>query len=422
MNTFYINKILRNRESLSINHYVRKADPESEYWFDFAKSKIEIYKKKFDDEFCLVIAGSNDLPDDFYAIPYRTVKFILVDKNLSNDEKGRVRWIGRIENHILKISNSGKGINIRNHYKNWKNIGLDEITNINGNIVKELNRRKHLLRNLIKIGGPKSVSPKILRELKLYGGAQGIWVDKFHTLDSDPNGIGLTVSVLHKGEIYEDDLEEDGLLYHYPSTNRPKARDYNEISATKNLKNYDLPLFVILVSEDDPKLRDVRVGWVEDWDDKSEIFLIRFDDIERPTAMEEKEDRSTFKLTDNKIPTKSSRTTRSGQYLFNFKTMKRYGAECAVCGTNIVEILDAAHLYPKRLGGSDDPRNGLVLCASHHRAFDRGLFRIRPDNYLLIFKPNGPSKKELKIKFPSIAHLVNKPHSDALKWVYKQLI
>ena len=41
-------------------------------------------------------------------------------------------------------------------------------------------------------------------------------------------------------------------------------------------------------------------------------------------------------------------------------------------------LLDAAHLRPYADKGSDDPRNGLVLCATHHRAFDKRLFGFIP--------------------------------------------
>jgi putative restriction endonuclease len=41
-------------------------------------------------------------------------------------------------------------------------------------------------------------------------------------------------------------------------------------------------------------------------------------------------------------------------------------------------VLDAIHLAEKAAKGVDHPENGLVLCATHHRAFDRGLFAIEP--------------------------------------------
>jgi len=412
------NKILRHREEISKYHYVRKADPDSEYWFDFAESIIENYQELFADNYCLVIAGNPNIPDDFYAIPFDKVKELFISEHLSNDAKGRVRWIGRIENHLLKVSNSGKAVNIKRFYGNWSNIDWENIIEANSDIATELNRRKELFAKLLNLGGPFSVATESIRNLRMYGGAQGIWVDQEYTLLVDPNRIGLTVSVLHKGERYQDDLHEDGIIYHYPSTRRPERRDRNEINATKNLRNYNLPLFVISVSKSNTKLRDVQVGWVDDWDDKSKTFLIKFRGIDNslPAIFEEEQP---FKLTDNKKGKKRLASTRPGQTDFRFKVIKRYGPSCGVCSMDLLPVLDAAHLKPKELNGSDDPRNGLVLCATHHRAFENGLFGIIPNTFRLIFRKEGPSKEDLHIENTSIEHLLKKPHVEALNWAHK---
>ncbi len=66
-----------------------------------------------------------------------------------------------------------------------------------------------------------------------------------------------------------------------------------------------------------------------------------------------------------------------------------YDNSCAVCGLRVdtpdgkVEV-QAAHIYPKRLSGADDVRNGIALCHNHHWAFDVGLFTVAPD-YTLVW-------------------------------------
>lgn len=87
--------------------------------------------------------------------------------------------------------------------------------------------------------------PKLLRELRIYGGAQGIWVDKTRTRSLTPEGAGITVGILHTGSSYADDLSADGVLYHYPQTGRGDARDRAEINATMEAKRNQLPIFVI---------------------------------------------------------------------------------------------------------------------------------------------------------------------------------
>ena len=78
--------------------------------------------------------------------------------------------------------------------------------------------------------------------------------------DLSPDGV--TVSVLHTGRHYPDDLADTAILYHYPRTQRAPSQDQGEIRATKAARALGLPVFVITELEDDPQLRDVHLGWV----------------------------------------------------------------------------------------------------------------------------------------------------------------
>lgn len=81
----------------------------------------------------------------------------------------------------------------------------------------------------------------------------------------------------------------------------------------------------------------------------------------------------------------------------------------------LVDLLDA-HIRPKRDQGSDDPRNGLVLCATHHRAFDAGLFGIKPDTLVVHALDASPTVEELGLTRKDLSHLPRKPHPAALRW------
>src|SRR5215471_7631244 len=96
-------------------------------------------------------------------------------------------------------------------------------------ISAERRRREALWKKLATSGGPNQVSPGLLRQLGLYGGAQGIWVNKEVTGTVSPNGAGVAVSVLHTGQLYDDDLSDDCLIYHFPDTDRTGDRDTSEI-------------------------------------------------------------------------------------------------------------------------------------------------------------------------------------------------
>jgi putative restriction endonuclease len=68
---------------------------------------------------------------------------------------------------------------------------------------------------------------------------------------------------------------------------------------------------------------------------------------------------------------------RARDYAFTEVVRDSYDNTCAVCGSqrespNGKPEVEAAHIYSKAEGGSDDPRNGISLCKFHHWAFDSG--------------------------------------------------
>lgn len=72
----------------------------------------------------------------------------------------------------------------------------------------------------------------LLCEMRIYGGQQGIWIDKATTAGASLDSNGITVSILYTGKHYADDLSDEGVLYHYPVTQR-RGKDLSEIDATK---------------------------------------------------------------------------------------------------------------------------------------------------------------------------------------------
>jgi len=46
--------------------------------------------------------------------------------------------------------------------------------------------------------------------------------------------------------------------------------------------------------------------------------------------------------------------------------------------------LEAAHIKWVQAGGPDEIRNGLALCAIHHKAFDRGAIGLSPDLSVMV--------------------------------------
>lgn len=279
----------------------------------------------------------------------------------------------------------------------------------------ELGVRVAMWQRLHEQGGPLDVPKSLVRELGIYGGAQGVWVDTERTRGITGDGAGVAVGLLHTGRHYADDLSPTGILYHYPHTGRPPGRDASEVQATKNAGRLALPVFVITPSPASGERRDVHLGWVADWDDADEIFLVTFTDDLTLAQMRAGDGMGEpFKLFDDSPETRRVEVAaRPNQQRFKFDVIARYGAACAVCEIDAREVLDAVHIAEKRQKGTDQAENGLVLCATHHRAFDRGLFCIRPHDLAIHTKPGTA---ELRMTRTSIAHLKVHPHTDALTW------
>ena len=283
--------------------------------------------------------------------------------------------------------------------------------------LKDEERERRLrLWGSIKSLDPDNVSASSLRDLGVYGGAQGIWVDKAKTGPIAANGSGVTVSLLHTGRHYPDDISEGGLIYHYPRTARPPSRDAAEVEATKNAARLALPIFVILPGQTD-RTRRVHLGWVEDWDDEAALFLVLFGDT-APTYASPAEQDEPFSLTDDAPMRKATVSVRARQQVFRFQVLARYGAKCAVCSITHPSLVKAAHIRGKRERGSDDWRNGIPLCSTHHDAYDAQLFAIHPDTLTIITGPDV-SPTAIGLGTDVLAVKQRRPHREALAWRFQ---
>lgn len=286
-------------------------------------------------------------------------------------------------------------------------------------VEQEMQYRLQLWQKLLDKGGPRNIAPQVIRDLRIHIAQQGIWTDKERTMVLTGRVSGVTLAVRHTGSSYSDDLSEDGIIYHYPETGR-LGHDHAEVEATKWAAQLKLPVFVVTTPPEDDRLRNVFMGWVEDWDDAAKIFLISFGEVAPELATHTEEEESSFILSSESAAGLAVVKTRPGQQRFKFSVFKRYGPQCAVCNLNVIELLDAAHIRPKGEKGTDDPRNGIVLCATHHRAFDAGLFWVNPDTFDVVAKSGGPSLNEIGISVSSLVGLPQLPHLEALRWRWRR--
>ena len=248
-----------------------------------------------------------------------------------------------------------------------------------------------------------------------------LFIDRKGAFSPRDSGLGERVSrrILITDTQYKEIIEEGGLNYKPSKTGK---QQHDEIEGMIGAMQYQVPIFVIIGNKDDKESRKVKIGLVREYDKREEAFLVdvfdHWPNREELVFKSEDEEETEFnpysKDTDRK---KALNDIRPGQAKFKFDVIKRYGAKCAVCGIDLKEVLEAAHIVPKSEDGVDDPRNGLILCANHHRMFDSNLFAI--DTHYKLDYWKGYNKDNLMIKVENLSRLADKPDKRAIIERYK---
>lgn len=78
---------------------------------------------------------------------------------------------------------------------------------------------------------------------------------------------------------------------------------------------------------------------------------------------------------------------RRGQQRFRDNLMEAYRGRCALSGCAVLDVLEAAHIYPYRGSQTIHVTNGLLLRADLHTLFDCGLIAIDADTMTLLVAP-----------------------------------
>ncbi|WP_251450629.1 HNH endonuclease [Microbacterium sp. Marseille-Q6648] len=259
---------------------------------------------------------------------------------------------------------------------------------------------------------PNSIAPaSTIRSLGIYSGFRGVWVDKQHTASTAvPSGI--TIGVRHDGSSYADRLSDTGLIYKFPETER-KGHDELEIEATRTAMRLGLPIFVVSGHKDAPT-REVRLAYVEACNDEAKEFLLAFvpQPILGPMRLALASPESAPEWLARRI------ASQTNERRFAFKVMERYGPRCAVCEISARPLLASAHLRPKFANGTDEPENGLVLCANHHLALDFGLWRVHPNEGRVTAR-SGVDLTSIGVTRRNLSLLRAYPSDESLEWLWK---
>lgn len=284
-------------------------------------------------------------------------------------------------------------------------------------IENELTYRLNILAKAQALKSWPLLSPSEVRKLGIYGGASGVWVDKTRTREFAPEGVA--VGLLHTGRHYDDDIDESGVLYHYPTTQRPESRDNNEIQSIKNAKLLKLPIFVIRNIGHQKK---INLAWLDDFDDQLRICVLTFHGVNpdsnlyrTPKAI------SSLPLFGSRKKSTVEVLRAERDPLFKFNILKRFQGTCLVTEINVTEMLDAAHIIPVASGGTESSENGILLSASAHRALDSGLWAINPNSLQIETKKDGPSAQRMKLAITDLRHHGDKLNLEALQYRYEKL-
>jgi len=164
--------------------------------------------------------------------------------------------------------------------------------------------------------------------------------------------------------------------------------------------------------------KSLRLGWVVDFDDENKQFLILFGE-RAPDYQAAASQETPFALTGTSTPRKTTAKARPGQQRFRFQVLAKYGCKCSVCTITHPSLMKAAHICGKAHNGSDDWRNGLPLCSTHHDAFDAHLFTINPETLAIETMPSV-SPTSIGITTKSLTPIHQHPHPEALSWRFTQ--
>lgn len=124
--------------------------------------------------------------------------------------------------------------------------------------------------------------------------------------------------------------------------------------------------------QEQPKLFELFEPFTHVSDKKHEKLI----SIEKGISEEEF---STKNLKEGKERVLRSLAIRRGQKGFRDKLLRAYSSRCAVTGTSVADVLEAAHIIPYSGKETNHTQNGILLRADIHTLFDLGLAFIADD-------------------------------------------
>lgn len=209
----------------------------------------------------------------------------------------------------------------------------------------------------------------------------------------------LSITTTIDSERAQDTIEGSRVLYDYVS------RDFDN-DALKRCAEDELPLIYFLQVKRRPATEYLIFApvYVIGWDDETRCFLVDLSELKPGEVASPAPVRRQLQLPvlrgELRELTRSFAITTVQRRLYEARfrnaVLEAYRERCAVCGLHVRALLDAAHI-----DGDRDPkpavdvREGIALCATHHRAFDASLLRY-DDNYVIRVESADPMLLEFE--------------------------
>lgn len=164
-------------------------------------------------------------------------------------------------------------------------------------------------------------------------------------------------------------------------------------------EEHHAPLTSIVVGKSNGKPGDGFIKW---WGENyknaiAETFDYDWSNVSNPFLGYSVENTTdSFSLSILSSPTSSGEIYRKVQArgqlqkIFRAALLIAYNNSCSICGCTYTSVLEAAHIVPWTKCGPDeriDPRNGILLCANHHKLFDSGILTVSTDYKVVHYDP-----------------------------------
>lgn len=208
-----------------------------------------------------------------------------------------------------------------------------------------------------------------------------------------PAGTGVALSIRQNLKSPYSDRDpifrEDGTwLYAYHIEGSQFDDSYANRSLMQNMEK-ELPVAVIIQTKPKPNsvYRVLGIAMVTHYSDGF-FFLEGFNSdgkvhasstASRVLAGEDLESFLDLEI-DARVKTMAVIAKRQGQAEFRAKLLELYESRCAISGTGVPAVLDAAHIVPYRGVHTNIAQNGMLLRTDLHSLFDQGLIAIDPEN------------------------------------------